>query len=68
MLQVYKSIMVKWLVTVVVLVVVFSLISQRLRFRVPGDFVVPVRGRMYYIPIASTVILSLLVWAITKLI
>jgi hypothetical protein len=67
-LQVYKSIMVKWLVTVVVLVVVFSLISQRLRFRVPGDFVVPVRGRMYYIPIASTVVLSLLVWALTKLI
>jgi hypothetical protein len=66
--QVYKSIMIKWLVTVVILVVVLSLISQRLRFRVPGDFVVPVRGRMYYIPIASTLILSLLVWAITKVI
>ena len=60
--------MIKWLVTVVVLVVILSLISQRLRFRVPGDFVVPVRGRMYYIPIASTIILSLLVWAITKVI
>lgn len=60
--------MIKWLVTVIVLVVVLSLISQRLRFRVPGDFVVPLRGRMYYIPIASSVILSLLVWAITKLI
>ena len=60
--------MVKWLVTVVVLVVLLSVISQRLRFRVPGDFVVPVRGRMYYIPIASTVILSLLVWLITKVI
>jgi hypothetical protein len=34
----------------------------------PGDFIVPVRGRMYYIPIASTVVLSLLVRAITKLI
>jgi hypothetical protein len=53
---------------VVVLVVLLSLISQRLRWRVPGDFVVPVRGRMYYIPIASTVILSLLVWLIAKLI
>jgi hypothetical protein len=60
--------MVKWLVTVVVLVVLLSVISQRLRFRVPGDFVVPLRGRMYYIPIASTVILSLLVWLITKVI
>jgi len=55
-------------VTVAVLVVLLSLISQRLRWRVPGDFVVPVRGRMYYIPIASTVVLSLLVWAITKVI
>jgi hypothetical protein len=60
--------MVKWLVTVVVLVVLLSLLSQRLRFRVPGDFVVPVRGRMYYIPIASTLVLSLAVWLITKLI
>jgi hypothetical protein len=67
-LQVYKSIMVKWLVTVVILVVGLSLIWQRMRFRVPGDSVVPVRGRMYYIPIASTLVLSLLVWAITKLI
>src|SRR6185503_4252614 len=66
--QGYKSIMVKWLVTVVVLVVVLSLISQGLRCRVAGDFVVPVRGRVYYIPIASTLVLSLLVWLITKLI
>lgn len=60
--------MVKWLVTVVVLVILLSLISQRLRFRVPGDFVIPVRGRMYYIPIASTLVLSLAVWLLTKLI
>lgn len=60
--------MVKWLLTVVILVVLLSVISQRLRWRVPGDFVVPVRGRMYYIPIASTVLLSLLVWLITRLI
>src|SRR6476646_10589056 len=39
-LQVYKSIMIKWLVTVVVLVILLSLISQRLRMRIPGDFVV----------------------------
>jgi hypothetical protein len=55
-------------VIVVVLVVVLSLISQRLRWRVPGDFSVPVRGRMYYIPVASTVLLSLMVWVISKLI
>ena len=58
--------MVKWLVTVVVVLVAFSLLSQRLRWRIPGDFAIPVRGRMYYIPIASTLVLSLLVWAISK--
>ena len=67
-LQVYKSIMVKWLLMVVVVMVIFSLISQRLRFRIPGDLVIPVRGRIYYIPLASTLVLSLLVWALGKLI
>jgi hypothetical protein len=58
--------MVKWLITLVVVLVVFSVISQRTRLRLPGDFAIPVRGRMYYIPIASTVVLSLLVWLISK--
>ena len=35
--------------------------------RLPGDFRIPVRGRMYYMPLASTLLLSLLVWAIGKL-
>ena len=52
---------------VVVVMVIFSLISQRLRWRIPGDFVIPVRGRIYYIPLASTLVLSLLVWALGKL-
>ena len=60
--------MVKWLVIVVVLVVVLSLISQRLRWRVPGDFSVPVRGRMYYIPVASTLLFSLVLWLLSKVI
>lgn len=58
----------KWLITVVLVLVVFSIISQRLRWRVPGDFSVPVRGRMYYIPVASTLVFSLLVWLISKVI
>jgi len=58
--------MVKWLLMVVVVMVIFSVISQRLRFRIPGDFIIPVRGRIYYIPLASTVVLSLLVWALGK--
>lgn len=60
--------MLKWLLTVVVVVVVFSLAAQRWRLRIPGDFSVPVRGRMYYIPLASTLVLSLIVWALSKLI
>jgi hypothetical protein len=64
--------MMKWLITVVVVLVVFSLLAPRLgRFglgRLPGDFKVPARGRIYYIPIASTLALSLFVWLIGKLI
>ena len=62
----------KWLITVVVVLVLFSLVAPRLgRFglgRLPGDFQIPVRGRIYYIPIASTLALSLLVWLIGKII
>lgn len=59
--------MVKWLVIVVVLLVVFSVISQRFRaWRLPGDFNIPVRGRIYTIPIASTLLFSLLVWALSR--
>jgi hypothetical protein len=61
--------MVKWLVTVVLVLVAFSVIAQRFpRWRVPGDFRVPVRGRLYYIPIGSTILLSLAVWALGKLV
>ena len=49
--------------------VVFSVISQRYRaWRIPGDFNVPVRGRMYYIPVGSTLLFSLLVWLVSKVI
>jgi len=61
--------MVKWLLTVVIVMVVFAVIAQRYRFRrIPGDFSIPVRGRIYYIPVASTLLLSLAVWAISKVI
>ena len=59
--------MVKWLVTILVVLVVFAVISQRFRaFRVPGDFNLPLRGRMYYIPVGSTLLFSLLVWLVSK--
>ena len=59
----------KWLLTIVIVLVVFALITQRFpALRMPGDFTVPVRGRMYYIPIASTLLFSLVVWLISKVI
>ncbi|HYG55374.1 MAG TPA: DUF2905 family protein [Burkholderiales bacterium] len=59
--------MLKWLVTVLIVLVVFSLLAQRWRLRIPGDFSVPVRGRMYYIPLGSTILFSLVVWGLGKL-
>ena len=59
--------MLKWLVTVLVVLVVFSVIAQRFgAWRLPGDFTIPVRGRIYYIPLASTLVFSLLVWLVSQ--
>ena len=62
----------KWLLTVVLVLVVFALVAPRAgRFslgRLPGDIQFPARGRIYYIPLASTLLLSLLVWLIGKLV
>ena len=70
--QVYSSIMVKWLVTLLVALFVLSLLAPRLsRYglgRLPGDLRIPLRGRIYYVPFATTVALSLLVWGIGKLV
>lgn len=61
--------MFKWMLTVVIVLVVFAFITQRFpALRLPGDFSVPVRGRMYYIPIASTLAFSLVVWLVSKVI
>ena len=63
--------MVKWLATLFVALLVLSLLAPRLsRYglgRLPGDFRIPLRGRVLYVPFATTVALSLLVWGIGKL-
>jgi Protein of unknown function (DUF2905) len=59
--------MLKWLVTVLVVLIVLAIVAQRFgAWRLPGDFTIPVRGRIYYIPLASTLVFSLLVWLISK--
>jgi hypothetical protein len=64
--------MLKWLVTVFVVLAILALVAPRLArlglWRLPGDFRIPLRGRVYYVPFASTVLLSLLVWLFGKLI
>jgi hypothetical protein len=64
--------MVKWLVTLFLALVILSAVMPLLGRigvgRLPGDFRVPVRGRVYYVPFASTLVLSLLVWGISRLV
>jgi len=61
--------MLKWLLTVLVVLMVFAVVAPRFgAWRLPGDFSVPVRGRIYYIPLASTLVFSLFVWLISKVI
>ena len=61
----------KWLVSVFVVLVILAVLTPwlgRLGWgRIPGDFRIPVRGRVYYVPLASTVLLTLGVWLIGKL-
>lgn len=63
--------MLKWLLTVLIGLVILSVAAPWLRRhgvgRLPGDFRIPLRGRMYYVPLATTVLLSLLVWGLGKL-
>jgi hypothetical protein len=64
--------MVKWLVTLFLALVILSAVMPALRNRIawgrlPGDLRIPVRGRVYYVPFASTLVLSLLLWGIGRL-
>ena len=64
--------MLKWLLVLVVGIVVISLASPWLaRFglgRLPGDIVVRWRGRPIYLPITTTILLSLALTLLTRLV
>ena len=55
--------MLKWVLTLVVALLVLTALAPWLARlglgRLPGDIVVRYRGRMYYLPFTSTVLLSL---------
>lgn len=62
--------MIKWLVIVVLALVLFAGLTPLLRRmglgRLPGDFRLRLRGRDYSLPIASTVLLSLLAMLVAR--
>ncbi|QJR12784.1 hypothetical protein DSM104443_03877 [Usitatibacter rugosus] len=64
--------MIKWLLVVVVAIVVLSLAGPFLsRYglgRLPGDLTVKFRGKLVYIPITTTLILSLALTLLGRLI
>jgi Protein of unknown function (DUF2905) len=64
--------MIKWLLVLVVAIVVLSFAAPYLaRYglgRLPGDLVVKFRGRLVPIPITSTILLSLLLTLIARVI
>ena len=55
------------LVVLVILSIATPWLGRVALGRLPGDFRIPLRGRVYYVPFASTVLLSLLVWLVGKL-
>lgn len=59
----------KWLLTVVLAVVVvgIALPRWRARARLPGDLSLSYRGRRYDFPFMSALLLSLLAWALFRL-
>lgn len=65
--------MLKWILTLVIAIFLLGLIGPHLarfiRFgQLPGDIAFRFRGRQYHFPFVSTVLLSLLIWLLSRLI
>ena len=64
--------MLKWLLTIAVVVILLGLLSTALRIRVPtrrlpGDVAFRCRGRDYFFPFTSTILISLVFIAVSRL-
>lgn len=65
--------MLKWILTLVLAIFLLGIITPHLarfiRFgRLPGDFSCRFRGRDYFFPVATTLILSLLLWLLSRIV
>jgi hypothetical protein len=65
--------MLKWILTLVVAIFVLGIVGPHLarfiRFgQLPGDVVFRFRGRTYSFPFTTTVILSVLLWLVSRII
>ncbi|MCE1181168.1 MAG: DUF2905 domain-containing protein [Rhodocyclales bacterium] len=65
--------MLKWILTLVLAIFLLGIVTPHLarfiRFgQLPGDLAVRWRGRVYQFPIASTLIFSLLLWLLSRII
>lgn len=63
--------MIKWLLTILIALAVLALATpwlQRLGVgRLPGDLKFTARGRVWFLPIASTLLFSALAWLVGRL-
>jgi hypothetical protein len=63
--------MFKWLLTILISLAILAAATpwlQRLGVgRLPGDFRFNVRGRAYFLPLASTILFCLVAWAVGRL-
>ena len=63
--------MIKWLLTILIALAVLALATPWLERmgvgRLPGDLKFTARGRVYFLPIASTLLFCALAWLIGRL-
>lgn len=63
--------MIKWLLTILIALAILAAATpwlQRLGVgRLPGDLKFNVRGRAYFLPLASTILFCLLAWGVGRL-
>ncbi len=64
--------MIKWLITIVLALILFAGLTPLMRRfgigRLPGDFRIRLGGKDYNLPVASTVLLSLLAMLVARFI